>query len=79
MSALARHQYVPRWPSERAEMASQESAAVARDGCACLALAEDVARACDRWDSQWDARDAALVTRLRELLTEANEIVGRLS
>lgn len=79
MGHLAPHQYVPLWPSERAEMAAQEQAAVARDGDACMDLAEAVAALCDRHDHEWDRRDDALVTQLRGLLTEAREIAERLS
>jgi len=79
MGHLAPHQYVPLWPSERAEMAAQEQAAVARDGEACMDLAEAIAALCDKRPSRWDARDAALVTQLRGLLTEAREIAERLS
>jgi hypothetical protein len=79
MGHLAPHQYVPLWPSERSEMAAQEQAAVAKDGDACMNLADNIASLCDRKPHEWDARDAALVTQLRGLLTEAREIAERLS
>ena len=73
---LAPHQYVPYWPDAEA---AQEQAAVARDGDACMDLAEAIAALCDKRPSRWDARDGALVTQLRGLLTEAREIAERLS
>jgi hypothetical protein len=79
MPALAPHQYVPRWPSERVEMRMQERAHVARIGAACRDLADGIARACDRWEHEWDPRDDALVERMHELLTEADELARRLT
>lgn len=75
---LAPHQHVPRWPSERAEMAAQERAAVAQEGATCLALADDIAIVCDRFDSQWSASDGPLVAALRRVLDEASEIARRI-
>lgn len=77
MGHLAPHQYVPLWPSERAEMAAQEQAAVARDGERCMTIAENIAAMCDRKPHRWDVRDGKLIESVLALLIDAEEIMKR--